>query len=75
MELKNKHIVLTGSKGLIGKAIMKELKKKNKIISIDLLKIQKQKNVDHYICDLEDRKDRDLVSKKIIIAAFSLQHT
>ena len=66
MELKNKHIVLTGSEGLIGKAIMKELKKKNKIISIDLLKIQKQKNVDHYICDLEDRKDRDLVSKKII---------
>ena len=58
MELKNKHIVLTGSKGLIGKAIMKEFKKKNKIISIDLLKIQKQKNVDHYICDLEDRKDR-----------------
>ena len=66
MELKNKHIVLTGSEGLIGKAIMKELKKKNMIISIDLLKIQKQKNVDHYICDLEDRKDRDLVSKKII---------
>ena len=28
MELKNKHIVLTGSEGLIGKAIMKELKKK-----------------------------------------------
>ncbi len=35
MELKNKFIILTGSKGLIGKAILKELKKKNKIISID----------------------------------------
>lgn len=33
MELKNKYIVLTGSKGLIGKAIMNDLKKKNKIIS------------------------------------------
>ena len=65
MELKNKYIVLTGSKGLIGKAIMNDLKKKNKIISIDISKIQKQKNVDHYVCDLENRKDRDLVSKKL----------
>ena len=66
MELKNKYIVLTGSRGLIGKAIMKELKSNNKIISIDKFEIQKQRNLDHYVCDLEDRKDRDLVLKKII---------
>lgn len=66
MELKNKYIVLTGSRGLIGKAIMKELKRNNKIISIDKFKIQKQRNLDHYVCDLEDRKDRDLILKKII---------
>ena len=29
MELKNKFVILTGSKGLIGKAILKELKKNN----------------------------------------------
>lgn len=65
MELKNKYILLTGSKGLIGKAIMKELRKKNKIISIDKHNIQTHKNVDHYICDLEFRKDRNIVAQKI----------
>ena len=65
MELKNKYIVLTGSKGLIGNAIARELKKKNKIISIDKYEIKTHKNVDHYICDLENRKDRNIVSQKI----------
>ena len=58
MELKNKFVILTGSKGLIGKNILKKLKKNNKIISIDKEKIIKQKNVDHYICDLGDRSQR-----------------
>ena len=65
MELKNKFVILTGSKGLIGKAILKELKKNNKIISIDKEKIIKQKNVDHYICDLGDRSQRKKISQKI----------
>ena len=65
MELKNKFVILTGSKGLIGKAILKELKKNNKVISIDKEKIIKQKNVDHYICDLGNRNQREIVSQKI----------
>ena len=54
MELKNKIILITGSAGTIGSLINKKLSKKNKIISVDTVKI-KIKNIDHYTCDLEDR--------------------
>ena len=40
MELKNKIILITGSAGTIGSVINKKLSKKNKIISVDRVKIK-----------------------------------
>ena len=43
MELKNKYIVLTGSKGLIGKAIVNDLKEKIKLFQLIFLKFKNKK--------------------------------
>lgn len=66
MELKNKIILITGSAGTIGSVINKKLSKKNKIISVDRVKI-KGKNINHYTCDLEDRIQRKKIFSKILM--------
>ena len=66
MELKNKIILITGSAGTIGSVINKKLSNKNKIISVDRVKI-KGKNINHYTCDLEDRIQRKKTFSKILM--------
>ena len=64
--IKSKIILLTGSEGFLGKAIIKKLLKNNKkIISIDKIKQKKKtlKKIDYYCCDFNDsEKLRDVIS-------------
>ena len=64
--IKDKIILLTGSEGFLGKAIIKKLLKNNKkIISIDKIKQKKKisKKIDYYCCDFNDSaKLKDVIS-------------
>ena len=58
-KLQNKIILLTGSEGNLGKFLVNELKKyKTKLILIDVYKkkIKKNKKIDYYSCDFNDKE-------------------
>ena len=67
MQLKNKIILLTGSVGTIGSEICKKFLKNNKIISVDKKNsLITKKNIEHYLCDFNNRDQRKIVFSKIL---------
>jgi len=60
-----KNIIITGSEGLIGKQIVKELaKNKHQLILIDK-KRKKNSKYQYYQCNISSFKERELILKKI----------
>ena len=65
--LKNKNIIVTGSEGLIGKSIVKNLiRNKAKVFLIDIKKTNNDKIKNYYYCDLTNKDLVSQLSKKII---------
>ena len=65
--LKNKNIIVTGSEGLIGKSIVKNLiRNKAKVFLIDIKKTNNDKKKNYYYCDLTNKDLVSQLSKKII---------
>lgn len=67
--IKNKIILITGSKGHIGKKIVQNLKKENFIISLDIIgENKKTKKYIHLKCDLNNKTSRkntiNIIKKK-----------
>ena len=65
--LKNKNIIVTGSEGLIGKSIVKNLiRNQAKVFLIDIKKTNNDKKKNYYYCDLTNKDLVSQLSKKII---------
>ena len=65
--LKNKNIIVTGSEGLIGKSIVKNLiRNQAKVFLIDIKKTNNDKIKNYYYCDLTNKDLVSQLSKKII---------